>query len=277
MKLNFKKVAVSIEELNAYRQAYGNPIMKKEYFTALIKPFLICFFAAFILTYYWWVGLICGVLGALYGYIVLMKNNVERLYLQESMIQRNRFINNITQLLINPSITVIDALKWCAKDEVSKGEFRNDINDLISHLMDADDDEKQVAYEKLKMKYKIDFVFGIFLDALITITLEGRTDTEKIKDIKTWHNDVLKQRNLYIKNKVQYVSQFNMTTIYTLAVVLVLTFAAGFDGYLKYFAHNIAGWISGAIVLISLAYYFHSFQKRIMDDEVMEVKLWKRV
>ncbi|WP_079707727.1 hypothetical protein [Paraliobacillus ryukyuensis] len=275
--MNLKKTVWSIEELNAYRTAYGNPFLKKEIFTALIKPFLVCFFAVFILTYYWWLALIGGGLGALYGYIVLMKFNVQRLYQQEAMIQRNRFINNMTQLLINPSVTVFDALKWCTRDDVAKGEFKDDVKNLISNIMDANNEEIQSAYDQLKEKYRTDFVFGIFLDSLITMMLEGREEIDKIKDIKTWHNDVLKQRNLYIRNKEQYVSQFKMTSLYTVAVVFVLTFAAGFDGYIKYFAHNVAGWISSAIVLAAMAFYFHTFQQRLVDDEIMEVKLWKRI
>ncbi|WP_391707654.1 hypothetical protein, partial [Streptomyces sp. NPDC014802] len=93
MKLFGESKVLSIDELNAYRTAYGNPLMKKEIFTALVVPFMVSFFSVYVLTYYWWLALIAGVVGVSYGFIVLMKISVERIYNQESMIQRNRFIN----------------------------------------------------------------------------------------------------------------------------------------------------------------------------------------
>ncbi|MED3965795.1 hypothetical protein [Niallia taxi] len=275
MKLFGESKVMSIDELNAYRTAYGNPLMKKEIFTALVVPFMVSFFSVYVLTYYWWLSLIAGIIGVSYGFIVLMKISVERIYQQESMIQRNRFINTMTGLLANPDEMVVTALRWCAR-EITKGELKKELDQLIIDLMDATPNQVQSAFNLLKDKYKSDFVFGLFMDNLVTASLEGRTDIKKIKELKTWHNDVLEQRNMFINNKVLYKRQFKATTIYPLIVVGILTFARGFDAYLLYYAHNVIGWVCSAILIGALCFYFHSLQMNLADDEVMEVKMWRK-
>ncbi|PKR83054.1 hypothetical protein [Heyndrickxia camelliae] len=277
MNLLGKKIVMTIDQINAYRTAYGNPLMKKEIFTALVIPFIVCFFSIFILNYYWWLALIGGILGAIYGYLVLMKISAERIYHQNAIIQRNRFVNNMTQLLINQGETVVSSLEWCAQGIVAKGEFKEDLDRLLFDLMDADTEQVKEAFKKFSTKYKNDFVFCLFIDNLVTAHLEGRSDIEKIKELKSWHNEVLEQRNIFIKNKVGYKGQYKITHIYPLIVVGILTFATGYKGFLKYYAHNPIGWVCSAVFLILAAYFFHSFQKKLADDEVMEMKIWKRI
>jgi len=274
MKLFGESKVMSVDELNAYRTAYGNPLMKKEIFTTLVVPFMISFFSVYVLTYYWWLSLIAGILGVSYGFIVIMKINVERIYQQESRIQRNRFINTMTGLLANPNETVVTALSWCAK-EIAKGELKKELDQLLVDLMDATPKQVQTAFNLLKEKYHKDFVFGLFMDNLVTVMLEGRTDIKKIKELKTWHNDVLEETNIFIQNKVLYKRQFKATTIYPVVVVGILTFARGIDAYLLYYAHNVIGLVCSAILLGALCFYFHSLQKNLADDEVMEVKIWR--
>lgn len=271
-----KQQVMTLDELNAYRVAYGNPLMKKEIFTALVVPFMVSFFAVMILTYYWWLALMGGIIGGAYGYFVLMPMSIQRVYQQQALLQRNRFVNNMTQLLTNPGETPITALKWCAQGIVAKGEFKEDLDKLIADLMDADATKVKEAFASMSNKYKSDFVFKLYIDNLVTAMLEGRTDIGKIKELKTWHNDIIEQTNIFVKNKIGYVHQYKITTYYSVVIIGILTFAMGFESYLRYYAHSPIGWISSAIVIGASAYFFHSFQKKLADDEVMEVKIWKK-
>lgn len=272
-----KQKVMTIDELNAYRVAYGNPLMKKEIFTALGVPFIVCFFAVFILTYYWWLALIAGLVGVAYGYFVLIQISIKRIYHQEALLQRNRFINNMTQLLTDKNITPLTALEWCAQENISTGEFKKDIDQLIGDLMDAGTTEEiKAAYEILSEKYKRDFVFKLYMDLMVTIALEGRSDVKKVKELKSWHNDVIEQTNIFMKNKVGFAQNFKMTTLYTVAIVAVLTFSMGFASWLKNYAHHPIGWICSAILLGGMAFFFHSFQQKMADDEIMEVKIWSK-
>lgn len=271
-----EKTIMTIDQMNAYRTAYGDPLRSKEIFTALVVPFMVGFVAVMILFYYWWLALIGGLIGLFYGYTVLMKNNIQRVYQQQSRIQRNRFINNMTQLLTNPNETVVSAINWCSQDIVSEGEFKRDLELLVVELMDATPSEVKEAFFKMREKYKQDFVFSLYMENLITASLEGRTDIKKLKDLKSWHNDVMDQTNIFMKNKVGSVRQYNLTIAYTVGIIAVLTFAFGFDGYLLYYAHNPIGWISSTILLVLSGIYYQSFQTKLADDEVMEVTIWKK-
>lgn len=270
------KRIMTIDEMNAYRTAYGNPLMKKEIFTALVVPMILCFAVVMVLFYYWWLALAAGIVGLFYGYSVLLKNSVERVYHQQARIQRNRFINNMTQLLTNSNETVVSALTWCAQPIVSEGEFKKDVETLLVELMDATPKEVKAALEKMARKYEHDFVFSLYIDNLITASLEGRTDLKKLKDLKTWHNDVMEQTSIFMNNKMGAVKNYKTTTVYTLAIIGVLHFALGFDAYLEYYAHHPIGWVASAVLVIGSAIHFHSFQKKLVDDEVMEVAVWTK-
>lgn len=271
-----KQTIMTIDQMNAYKSAYGDPLLKKDIFIALVVPFMVGFVGVMILFYYWWLAIIGGLVGLAYGYIVLMKDNVQRVYHQQARIQRNRFVNNMTSLLTNPNETVVSALKWCAQDIVADGEFKRDLDYLIVELMDATPNEVQAAFGRMATKYKRDFVFCLFLDNLITASLEGRTDIKKLKDLKSWHMDVMEQTSIFMNNKQGAIRQYKITVGYTLGIIAILTFALSFDGYLLYYAHNPIGWVSSIILLTLSFVYFHSFRKRLADDEVMEVKIWKK-
>jgi hypothetical protein len=271
-----KQTIMTIDQMNAYKSAYGDPLMKKDIFIALVVPFMVGFVGVMILFYYWWLAILGGLVGLAYGYIVLMQHNVQRVYHQRARIQRNRFVNNMTQLLTNPNETVVSALKWCAQDIVAEGEFKRDLDYLIIELMDATPSEVKAAFDRMSVKYRRDFVFRLFLDNLITASLEGRTDIKKLKDLKSWHNDVMEQTSIFMNNKNGAVRQYKITVGYTVGIIGILTFAFGFDGYLLYYAHSIIGWISSIVLLGLSFFYFHSFRKKLADDEVMEVKIWKK-
>ena len=271
-----EKRILTIDEMNAYRTAYGNPLLRKEIFTSLAIPFMVGFFSVMILFYYWWLALIAGIVCAIYGYTVLMPDSLERVYHQQARIQRNRFMNNISQLLSNDKETIFKALQWCAQDVVSEGEFQQDLKLLLGDLIDATPKEVHNAFTKVAKKYKSDFIFSLFMENLSIAYLEGRTDTEKLKDLKSWHNKLLEETNEYMQSKMSSLKQYKMTLAYTVIIVGVLTFSFGFDGFLLYYAHNWIGWIFSIILLSFQAYYFHSFHKKFMDDELMEVTIWKK-
>lgn len=75
-----KKKILTIDELNAYRIAYGNPIERKELFRSLAVPFAVGFFYIFILFYCWWLALIVGFLAMGYAYTFIIPQQVKRVY-----------------------------------------------------------------------------------------------------------------------------------------------------------------------------------------------------
>lgn len=274
--LGRKKVVMTIDEMNAYKTAYGNPLMKKEIFTSLFIPFMICAFSVYILFYYWWLALISGLIGSFYGYVVLMPNSVTRTYNQKSRTQRNRFINNMTQLLINDNETITTALRWCSQDLIAEGEFKKDLDKLLIELMDSNTAEIKSVFKHFQKKYKSDYVFSLFIDQLITASLEGRADVGKFKELKSWHNDVVDQTNIFMKNKLEAQKNFKLTSYYPVGIILILTFGLSFEEFILYYAHNPIGWVASTLLLGLYAYYYNQFQTKLVDDEVMEVEMWKK-
>jgi len=270
-----KRRFLSLDEVNAYRSAYGNPFLKKELFAALIAPFFVAGFYVMILTYYWWLALIGGVIGALYGFFVLIKQSVKRVYDQQAIQQRNRFVNNMPHILSNKDETVFSAIKWCARPEISKGEFKRDLDILLGNLMDATDEDIKMAFEEFSDKYKSDIPFTLFIEHLVTAMLEGNINVKKLKEITSMHNDMLYERNLFVINKSSYLKQLKMFQLYAIAIIGILTFADGFKNYLINYAHNPIGWICSAVFLVVLAFLYHGLQVKMSDDEVMELKVWR--
>ncbi|MCY7883117.1 MULTISPECIES: hypothetical protein [Bacillus subtilis group] len=274
--LGYQKKVMTIDEMNAYRKAYGDPLAKKEIFTALVVPFVLGFSVVMALFYYWWLAILGGILASTYGYVVLMRNSVQRFYTQHARIQRNRFINNMTELLVNPEETVITALKWCAHKDISDGEFKKDLDTLIARLMKANEAGKKQAFEEMRDKYSNDFVFGLFIDMLITAITHGRNDIEKIKELAAWHNEVMEETSILMESKERAKQHYKITSIYNISVIAILTFAMGFNGFLLYYAHNPIGWASSLLLLGLAAYHFNTFQNRMLDDEVTQMKGWRK-
>ncbi|WP_144514848.1 hypothetical protein [Bacillus pumilus] len=273
--LGYERKVMSIDEINAYRKAYGEEIGKKELFTTMVVPFFVCFSVVMILFYYWWLALIGGCIGSAYGYIVLIRNNAQREYIQEARVQRNRFILNMTDLLKNKNKSVLEALEWVS-EQVLEGEIKSDVDKLTAKLKTATLEKRRQAFDEFAEKYEADFVFSLFINTISVIAELGRIDMEQTNILADWHNEIMAETNELKKSKELFKKQFKMTSIYNLSVIGILTFAMGFNGYLLYYAHNPIGWVSSTIVLAAAAYHFNSFQHRLMDDEVTQIKGWRR-
>lgn len=109
-----KKKILTIDELNAYKIAYGSPLKRKELFFSLMIPFVVAFFYTFILFYNLWLPLITGILAMIYSYAYIIPQQVKRGYENNAFREKNNFVNNMTQILTNNEKTVLQALKTVA-------------------------------------------------------------------------------------------------------------------------------------------------------------------
>lgn len=195
-----KKKFVNAEEVNAFKVAYGKPLNKKDYLRYAAVPGLVTGVFSFLLLYIWWLSLILGVLGAVYGLKVLMPKIVKRAYERDSFRERNKFVNNMTSLLANDSQTLLTALSRAS--DRAKGELREDLKILMANILGADQTQVIQAFKNLSSKYHEDITFDQYLEQLETCVLEGRTNLETLKDIKTHHNETKEKRmNMNVKKK----------------------------------------------------------------------------
>ncbi|MGG0888911.1 hypothetical protein [Cytobacillus horneckiae] len=266
-----KKRTYTLDEVNALRIAYGDPLQKKELITSLLVPFAVAAVFTFTLFYYWWLAIITGVIAAIYAYKVILPQNTKRKYESTSFRERNNFINNITQVLTNPDRTVLDALKIVS--DRSKGEFQEDLLFLQASLIDANSKEQQEAFQIMSNKYKHDVIFDLYIEQLATASIEGRFSMDTLKDIKSYHNQIKKKQDEFLAAKEKESYSFKFITVASFVLIMAITFTFGWEQFVYVYARSPIGWFSSAVYLLILSSFFLSFRKRFVDDNIMEVKV----
>ncbi|EAE0901554.1 hypothetical protein [Enterococcus faecalis] len=265
-----KKKRYAIDELNAYKIAYGRPIAKEDYFLNIVLP--ACFGSAmiFLLLNSWLLMVLVGLGYAFYGYRVLFPLNIRRFYMHKAFDQRNRFINNLTQLLSDPTMSWFIALQRAT--ERCEGEFREDLDQLLVELQEASSNEISQHFQRFAEKYNNDVVFSLFIEQVETVALEGRTNIDMIRDIKTYHNQLREQTKQFMKRKKRIVDQLVLYVIMSSAILLIFHFfPLGYEVYLKSFAHSLIGWITSGLYMLVLTLHLHKSCHCFYDDEIMEV------
>ncbi|HFJ9454055.1 hypothetical protein N7X28_26130 [Bacillus sp. SM-B1] len=265
-----KKKFVNAEEVNAFKVAYGKPLNKKDYLRYAAVPGLVTGVFSFLLLYIWWLSLILGVLGAVYGLKVLMPRIVKRAYERDSFRERNKFVNNMTSLLANDSQTLLTALSRAS--DRAKGELREDLKILMANILGADQTQVIQAFKNLSSKYREDITFDQYLEQLETCVLEGRTNLETLKDIKTHHNETKEKKDEYERKKEGHLKDMKMLCGVIVVFVLAITFSFGFKTYITAFARHPIGWITSGIYMSLMFFFFKSFTTYLFDDSIMEVK-----
>lgn len=266
-----KKKKYTLDEVNALRIAYGNPLQRRELVSTLLIPFSISALFTFVLFYYWWLALIAGVVAMIYAYKIMMPQNAKRAYEVNAFRERNNFVNNITQMLTNQERTVLDALKAVA--ERANGEFKEDLLLLQASLVDANTKEQQDAFQILSDKYKNDVIFDLFVEQLATASIEGRFSMETLKDIKSYHNQVKKRQDDFMAKKQKEAYNFKFIVTIGLVLIMAITFSFGWDQFVNVYARNPIGWVTSAAYLFIVGGYFLAFRNKLVDDNIMEVKI----
>ena len=266
-----KKKILTIDELNAYRIAYVNPMKREELFLSLMIPFGVVFFYTFILFYNWWLPLITGVLAMVYAYAYIVPQQVKRVYENNAFREKNNFVNNMTQILTNNDKTVLQALKTVA--DRATGEFREDLLKLQAKIVDGNNQDVQDSFQELANKYESDVIFSLYVEQLTTLVIEGRQNIETLKDIKTYHNEIKKRQEKFFIQKQQKEKDFKFMCKVGVLFIGTITISFGFEQFVDIYAHNIIGWISSSVYLLILAKTYHTFLNRMGDDSIMEVQI----
>lgn len=266
-----KKKRYTIDELNAYKVAYGRPIAREDYVLNLLLPAFFGGGMTFLLLNKWWISLPVACIYAFYGYRVLLPLNVHRFYRHKAFDQRNRFINNLTQLLSDPTVSWFVALQRAS--ERCEGEFRDDLDQLLVSLQDASSAEIGEHFRTFTQKYHQDVVFSLYMEQVETIAIEGRTGIAMLRDIKTYHNYLREQTKQFIQQKKRVVAQGQLCLLLSVLFLGAFHyFPMGFDNYLNSFAYAPVGWVTSGLYLLVLTLLLHQVCRQFYDDEVMEVE-----
>lgn len=261
----------TLEEYSALKSAYGGSYKSTDIVLILAKPFFFIAIYTFFLYYYWWLSLAFGVLASLYQYRRIMILNARREFEQSAFNERNKFINNLSQILSNPQTTTIDGLHE-VKDRM-KGEFRSDLTLLLTQLSGANPSKITGYVDSFKEKYEKDVIFSQYMDQIATALMDGRANISVLKDIRAFHNHIKTKRDYFLELKAKRGRNFTMTVILVLLLTVCLTFGFGYKTFIDGYAHTILGWIGNTLFLAGIFLLFTRHLKRQEDDNVLEVDM----
>ena len=265
-----KKHSFTVDEMRAYRAAYGRKLGARDGFFFIGLPGIIYGLFSFLLLYNGWVSGVLLVLGCLYGWRSLMPRAIRKQYEISAFNQRNRFLNNVTQVLTDPKQTVIMAIEKVTPR--SGGEFKEDLQQFHAQLIGADNKRIREAIIWFSDKYDDDVIFTQYLEQLETAMLEGKTNVDTLKDIKTYHNDIKEKQEGYEKKKNGHLGDMKVLGFIIVVMIIALATSFGFQTYLRAFAHNMIGYVTVGIYLLIMTKFARTFVNYLFDDSVMEIR-----
>lgn len=268
------KKRYSIDELRAFKLAYGRSIQGEDYLINIILPAILGGVMAHLLLHYILLTIAMTIFGGIYGYFVLFPANIKRFYERKSFEQRNKFVNNITQVMSAPSITVYVVLNDMI--DLYSGEFKERLIVLVSQLSDASTDEYHEYFQQFASYYDKDVIFTQYIDILETSSVEGTNNLESLKKTTSFHNDIKKFRNMLVENKNRALKYAKAGHSLILLLIMACHFRIEpitFENYLKYFSHHPIGWGVSIFYLIGVLYTMTHFMKTYFDDDVLEVDM----
>lgn len=261
-----KRKKVDVTELMAYREAYGGQLTWVDYLKLVLGPGLAFAVLATAVLYTPIVSIIFFAIGIMYGYTFLMPNVIRKEYESESFSERNKFINNMTQIMTDDNKTVPMALAT-AKVR-ARGEFKDDLARLEARLFGADVPTIQDAFDEISEKYEDDPIFSQYVEQIETAAIEGNSNIDTLKDIKGYHNQMKAKQEEYEAQKQSHLGDMK-SMIFTVAMFIgALTFSFGFDTYINAFAHAWAGRITGGLYLIIMLMFLRQFSGFLFDDSI---------
>ncbi len=267
-----KRRRLSLDELNAYKRAYGRPLQAKDYGQTVFFPALIGGGLTFLLLHQWLIALFFAFLFGWFGYAVLLPKNVLRFYEHQALIQRNRWMNNLTQLFSDGEMSWFQGIQLA--NQRTEGAFREDLDQLLATLYDAPAKERSQAFQVFQKKYDKDVIFRMYLEQVEILALEGRHSIETLKDINHYHNQIKECQRQFVHQKKIIARQFLVYGTLILGILLLLQFfPLGFSVYYHAFASTWVGWITSGLFLLTTWYLLARGTFYYFDDAVMEVKL----
>lgn len=267
-----KKSRMSAEEVRAMRNAYDEPLNYKNYITFAAAPALLFGGMLFYLTYVFWLGAIAAAIGVFYGLRIWLPKAVKRNYNIKSFNERNRLLNLLTQQMSDST----KIPKQVLERVVSRldGELRNDFFPITARIANgATSSEINAMFDVVEKKYKDDIIFSQYLEQIETNFTTGIDNLTSLKDMNGYHNDLRKQRDLFLGFKSKRLKDSFSLIVLSLMLITALQFGMGnHEAYMKGFAEVTLGHGVSIVYTLIFLGLTHKFQKIYFDDNIMEVK-----
>ena len=267
-----KKSRMSAEEIRALRNAYDEPLTAKNYIIFAAAPATLFGGILFYLTYVWWLGLIAAIIGVFYGLRIWLPKAVKRTYNIKSFNERNRLLNLLTQQMSDQT----KIPKQVLERVVSRldGELRQDFFPITARIANgATSSEINKMFNAVEEKYKDDIIFSQYLEQIETNFTTGIDNLSSLKDMNGYHNDIRKQRDLFLVFKSKRLKDCFSLIMLSLILISALQFGMGDHGtYIKAFASSMLGRGTSIVYTAIFIGLTRKFEKIYFDDNIMEVK-----
>ncbi|HAC3177465.1 TPA_asm: hypothetical protein GZK45_15095 [Listeria innocua] len=266
-----KRKTYTIDELNAYKTAYDKPIVRQDIITIMSKPFIFTFLFAYIVYFNWWISLIYAGIAAFYAYRVLLPGQIKRVYVEKSFIERHNMINHITQILTNEEETVLSALAQVT--DGANGKFKEDLLKLRLQLSGANDSQILRAFKEFEDAYQEDKIFQMYVNQLTTTMIEGRTNVDTLKNLKSYHNTLKKMQDGFFAEKL-HLHRKLLGMIQGGAILIgAIIVGLGWQQFIDQYAHTLIGIVFSTVYMFAIGIAIHRHNLLMQDDKVMEVRV----
>lgn len=268
-KMAQKKYNKKMIDLERYQLAYQNNLSKNKQIMILIIYVAVGASILWLLFGYLAVTLIGALMGLWYAKKIVLPYEIRTLYEENALLMRNKMINSLTQMLTNPQKTTLDAL--VELESRLEGELQKELQSVLAQVSDAGSLEIQTIFNQWSAHYAKDIIFGQYLEQIATAIIEGRTNTETLKDIKTYHNDLKRRQNSYMKAKKNHAKEVYTVLGMVFGLVALISFGIGRDQFITVYAHRPIGWGVNIVFLIIEGFFYLQFYKFYRDNDIVVV------
>ncbi|TPR14959.1 hypothetical protein DY052_05915 [Apilactobacillus timberlakei] len=254
-------------DLQAMSQAYrGNAELSSsgKYYTPLVCIVSSIAFGYYLYTSIIW-GIIWGLVGLWYSYLVLYPQEVSSFYYRKGNSQRWNAVNNMYTSLSNVNNDAEDVIQ--VGIDSSEGEFQQDLQRLLAALSLRKPDKVNNAFKQIEDKYDEDIQFKQFMEQINIYFDMGVPDMKSFKRLNKNYNIVYEIQKKGRSSKNLQKVQFGFALIVVFVAVIGISKAMGGSNWVDTYSHVTSGIVTNSIAMtIAFLAAHHIFFKRYYKD-----------
>lgn len=209
------------------------------------------------------------VVGAFLVYKGILPYKVDNFYREHGEAERSQFMRLVTQSMSTNDSAIVTAMYRAAK--VAKGEFRDDIVELLVTIKETHDfDTCHAAFQKVQFKYKDDIYFSSFMDQCETTYFESQYHISSFRTFLNSHDVMMGQEKYFSQQKTAKQGSLFLILAVCWLVIAITFLSQGYKTYQQVWLSPI-GVIASTISFILIALILRRFYKFYFDNNVIEL------
>ncbi|EPV4519498.1 hypothetical protein ACV4UN_002905, partial [Listeria monocytogenes] len=121
--------------------------------------------------------------------------------------------------------------------------------------------------------YQEDKIFQMYVNQLTTTMIEGRTNVDTLKNLKSYHNTLKKMQDGFFAEKL-HLHRKLMGMIQGGAILIgAIIVGLGWQQFIDQYAHTLIGIVFSTVYMFAIGIAIHRHNLLMQDDKVMEVRV----